>query len=185
MMHLALTWPQLLGRGEAVNDKHDMSKDQVDDMFSEMLDMEKIVDSTKAPEVSEPAGPMGISLQDAEALQAKASDAPMDFYRDLEWAYQNLGNESPRNPPSHSALHLLAYGTSARTDFMKMISNYMLKKAKEKEAEDARRDDKRTQMKFIDTLREEMDGVSRDMMSQASDETLIEICQSRGVTVGS
>lgn len=162
-----------------------MDNDQAEDMFSEMLDMEKIVGSTSLSADEPDMGPAGLSPEQAEELQFKASSKPMDFFRDLEWAYQNLGNPNPRKPPSHSALHLLAYGTSARGDFMKLISNYMMKKEKEKEAEDARRDDRRKQMKFINSLRDEMTGISKDMLTLASDEDLQAACASRGMTVGS
>ena len=61
----------------------------------------------------------------------------------------------------------------------------MMKKEKEKEAEDARRDDRRKQMKFINSLRDEMTGISKDMLTLASDEDLQAACASRGMTVGS
>lgn len=166
-----------------------MPNDQVEDAFKEMLNLEKVLSGTipARPGITSPPQPadtMGISAAEMEALQAKAESTPMDFFRDLEWAYTNLGNDSPTGAPSTSALHLLAYGTSARSDFMKLISNYMMKKEKQREAEDALRDDQRTQMKFINSLRDEMSGVSMDMLKQATDDQLMDACSGRGLPFG-
>lgn len=156
-------------------------------MFEGLLDMEKILAGTKVNEAKAPAGKIDPVIKPGElaALQAKAATTPMDFFRDLEWAYTNLGNSAPVNPPSGSALHLLNYGTSARTEFMKLISSYMMKKEKQKEAEDARRDDRRTQMKFIKSLQDEMQGVSSDMLKDVEDEELVSMCKERGITLES
>jgi hypothetical protein len=164
-----------------------MSNDQVEDEFKELLKLEKVLSGTVPPRpgiTSPPQSKTGISEAELEALQAKADSTPMDFFRDLEWAYQNLGNDTPTGAPSTSALHLLNYGSSARSDFMKLISAYMMKKEKQKEDEDARRDDRRKQMKFINSLRDEMDRLSVDLLRQATDDQLMDACSARGLPFG-
>lgn len=127
--------------------------------------------------------PVNTSRDELEVFELQAESAPMDFFRDLEWAYNNLGNQRPRNPPSGSALHMLEWGSSARSDFMKLITGYMMKKEKEKEAEETLRDDKKKQMKIIDSLREEVQGVSSDMLAQVSDADLLAMVKARGLTL--
>lgn len=125
------------------------------------------------------------SSDELEAFEAQAAAAPMDFFRDLEWAYNNIGNESPKMAPSGSALHMLKWGQSARSDFMKLITGYMTKKEKEKEDQQALKDDHKKQMKFIKSLKDEVEGISLDMLTQVSDSDLLAMVKARGLTLES
>jgi hypothetical protein len=132
----------------------------------------------EAPKKSEPE----LSSADVESYRKLANKSEsLDFFRDLEWAYNNLGNKGlrPEEAPSGSAWHMLEYGRSARSEFMKQVMNYFMKKEKEKEDHQALQDDHKKQMRFITTLEEEVQGISADMLSQVSDEDLLKMVKER------
>jgi hypothetical protein len=84
---------------------------------------------------------------------------------------------------SRAAWHLLQYGKTARSEFIKFAMAFFTKEDKKKADDESLFDDHRKQMKFIDQLRDEMVGVSQDMMDQASDEALLAMVRKRGLTL--
>ena len=109
----------------------------------------------------------------------------IDFTRDVLWAYGNLGIDdvTAADAPSGSAWHLLNYGLTARSEFVKFAMSFFTKENKKQADDESLFDDHRKQMKFIDQLRDEMVGVSQDMMDQASDEALLAMVRKRGLTL--
>ncbi len=109
----------------------------------------------------------------------------IDFKRDVYWAYGNLGADgvTAADAPSGSAWHLLNYGQTARSEFMKFAMMFFAKQDKQKADDEALFDDHRRQMSFIDSLRDEIVGVSQEMMDQASDEALLAMVRKRGLTL--
>jgi len=157
----------------------------LDRLFSNPAEMlaaqqEEFVIADPPPKKSEPE----LTPEEVESFEKLAEKAgPMDFFRDLEWAYNNLGNKAikPEHAPSGSAWHMLEYGRSARSEFMKQVMGYFMKKEKEKEDQEAMKDDHRKQMRFIRSLDEEVQGISRDMLKQASDEDLLKMVRERNL----
>lgn len=112
-------------------------------------------------------------------------ESPMDFFRDLEWAYDNLGNLTamPEDAPSGSAWYMVTYGRSARAEFMKQVMNYFIKREKDKADQEAMKDDHKKQMRFIDSLQVEMLGASREMLATLSDDDLLDLVKERGLAL--
>lgn len=131
----------------------------------------------------EPEKPQ-MSLEETESYRKLAQkEGSVDFFRDLRWAYSNLGNESlmPEDAPNGSAWYMLTYGRSARSEFMKQAMNYFMKQDKENEAQQALKDDHKKQMSFIRSLDVEVKRISVDMLRQVSDEELLKMVRERNL----
>lgn len=123
----------------------------------------------------------------AIASYVQTGQESVDFKRDVYWAYGNLGVDgvTPADAPSGSAWHLLNYGRTARSEFIKFAMAFFTREDKKQAENEALYDDLRKQMSFIDFLRDEMVGVSQEMMDQASDEALLAMVKKRGLTLES
>ena len=108
---------------------------------------------------------------DVFKVMAEQVDAPPDFKRDLRWAYSSLGNKraKPDDAPSGAAWHMLEYGRSARSEFMKLAISFFQKEDKEREDEGLLKDDLAKQLRFIEMLR------------LASDSDLLAVMRERGL----
>ena len=121
----------------------------------------------------------------AIASYVQTGEESIDFTRDVYWAYGNLGIDgvTAADAPSGSAWHLLNYARTARSEFVKFAMSFFAKEDKKKEENEALFDDHARTMKFIDSLRDEMVGVSQELMEQASDEALLQMCRDRGLSL--
>lgn len=131
----------------------------------------------------EPEAPK-MSLEETESYRKLAKkEGSVDFFRDLRWAYSNLGNKGlmPEDAPNGSAWYMLEYGRSARSEFMKQAMNYFMKQEKENEAQQALKDDHKKQMSFIKSLEVEVKGIATDMLKQVSDEELLKMVKERNL----
>ena len=143
------------------------------------------IDSFVVPQPVKKAEPTLTEEEEASFQILAAKESSLDFFRDLEWAYNGLGNKAlkPEDAPSGSAWYMLEYGRSARAEFMKQVMGYFLKKEKEKEDQQALKDDHRKQMRFIETLSEEVKGISYEMVSQISDAEFLALAKERGLAL--
>jgi hypothetical protein len=141
--------------------------------------LSKPFEMPKDADESPPAPPPAI------ASYVQTGQESIDFTRDVRWAYGSLGSEtvSASDAPSGAAWHLLQYGKTARSEFIKFAMAFFTKEDKKKADDESLFDDHKKQMKFIDQLRDEMVGVSQDMMDQASDEALLAMIKKRGLTL--